>query len=103
MKRLFTAITAGCALMTAAACTQNAARDVDQPVSASRDSVGSRDTTTPAYKAMQRSDSATMERTDTMSRRDTMATRQDTLGRAVTPRPTVRDTAGTQPARTSPR
>ena len=96
MKRLITSIMAVSALAGAAACTQNAARDVDQPVSARRDSTGTRDTTSPAYRAMQRSDSTTMARTDT-------AMRQDSSGRMVTPPPAVRDTAGTQPATTSPR
>jgi hypothetical protein len=89
MKRLFTAVTAAFALAGATACTQNAARDADQPVSARPDSTSVRDTTSPAYKAMQRADSATMTRTDTTS--------------VVTPPPAVRDTAGTQPATTPPR
>ena len=88
MKRLFTAITAGLALAGATACTQNTARDVDQPVSTRPDSTSVRDTTSPAYKAMQRADSTTMTRTDTT---------------VVTPPPAVRDTAGTQPAPTPPR
>jgi len=46
---------------------------------------------------MQRSDSATMQRTDST------AVRPDTTGRMVTPAPATRDTAGTQPATTSPR
>jgi hypothetical protein len=90
MKRLITAITTAFALTGAAACSQNAARDVDQPVSARQDSSGTRDTTAPAYRAMQRADSTTMIRTDT-------------TGRMVTPPPAVRDTSGTQPATTSPR
>lgn len=90
MKRPFTAITAALALAGATACTQNAARDVDQPVSARADSTSVRDTASPAYKAMQRADSATMTRTDTTVR-------------MVTPPPAVRDTAGTQPATTPPR
>jgi hypothetical protein len=88
MKRLFTAVAAGLTLAGATACTQNAARDVDQPVSARPDSTAARDTTSPAYKAMQRADSTTMKRTDST---------------AVTPPPAVRDTAGTQPAATPPR
>jgi hypothetical protein len=96
MKRLITAMTAAFALAGATACTQNAARDVDQPVSARQDSTGARDTTSPAYKAMQRSDSTTMTRTDTTAR-------QDSSARMVTPPPAVKDTAGTQPATTSPR
>lgn len=96
MKRLITATMAVSALVGAAACTQNAVRDVDQPVSARQDSTGARDTMSPAYRAMQRSDSTTMTRTDTTARRDSS-------GRMVTPPPAVRDTAGTQPAATPPR
>ena len=99
MKRLFTAVTAGFALAGATACTQNAARDVDQPVAARADSTSVRDTASPAYKAMQRSDSATMTRTDTTVVTPPPA-RTDTT---VVPSPAVRDTAGTQPAATPPR
>lgn len=68
MNRLFTAGTIAVALTAAAACTQNAARDPDQPIAAQRDSIGSRDTTSPAYQAMKRADSATVLRTDTTAR-----------------------------------
>jgi hypothetical protein len=46
---------------------------------------------------MERSDSATLRRTDST------AVRPDTTGHMVTPTPTTRDTAGTQPATTPPR
>ena len=97
MNRRFTALTLTLAFGGTFACAHNAARDVDQPVSARRDSAAVRDTASPAYKAMQRSDSATMQRTDSA------AVRPDTTGRMVTPPPATRDTAGTQPATTSPR
>ena len=93
MNRLFTAGTAAIALAAAAACTQNTARDPDQPIAAQRDSIVARDSTSPAYQAMKRADSATVSRTDTMAR-------QDSAGR--TPSPTVRDTSGTRPATTAP-
>jgi len=97
MNRRFTALTLALAFGAISACARNAARDVDQPVSARRDTTAVRDTASPAYKAMQRSDSATMQRTDST------AVRPDTAGRMVTPAPATRDTAGTQPATTSPR
>ena len=97
MNRRFTAFTLALAIGGTLACARNAARDVDQPVSARRDTTAVRDTASPAYKAMQRSDSATLRRTDST------AVRPDTTGRMITPAPATRDTAGTQPATTSPR
>lgn len=97
MNRRFTALTLALAFGGTFACARNAARDVDQPVSARTDTTAVRDTASPAYKAMQRSDSATLQRTDST------AVRPDTTGRMVTPAPATRDTAGTQPATTSPR
>ncbi len=111
MIRLFTALT-GVALTGTLACSQNAARDIDQPVSARPDTTGVRDTTSPAYKSMQRSDSATLTRTDTVTtrtdttapatRNDTTAMTRDSAGHMVTPPPAVRDTTGTQPATNPP-
>ena len=95
MIRLFTALT-GVALTGTVACSQNAARDIDQPVSARPDTMAVRDTTSPAYKSMQRSDSATLNRTDST------AVPRDSAGHMVTPPPAIRDTAGTQPATTPP-
>lgn len=97
MNRRFTALTLVLAFGGTFGCARNAARDVDQPVSARRDTTAVRDTTSPAYKTMERSDSATLRRTDSTT------VRPDTTGHMVTPAPTARDTAGTQPATTSPR
>jgi V8-like Glu-specific endopeptidase len=83
MNRRFTALTLALAFGGTFACARNTARDIDQPVSARNDTTAVRDTASPAYKAMERSDSATLQRTDSM---------------AVRP-----DTAGTQPATTPPR
>jgi hypothetical protein len=97
MNRRFTAVTLALAFGGIFGCARNAARDVDQPVSARRDTITVRDTTSAAYKAMERSDSATLRRTDST------AVRPDTTGRMVTPAPTTRDTVGTRPATTPPR
>ena len=97
MNRRFTVLTLALTVGAGFGCARNAARDVDQPVSARRDTTAVRDTASPAYKAMQRSDSATLQRTDST------AVRPDTTGRMVTPAPVTRDTTGTQPATTSPR
>ena len=97
MNRRFTALTLAVGFGGMFACARNTARGIDQPVSARNDTTAVRDTASPAYKAMERSDSATLKRTDSS------AVRTDTTVRMVTPAPTMRDTAGTQPATTSPR